>query len=522
MNASLKRSAVEQPSSSSQITKIPRLDVSYTTPRQQMEQARLGERWKSASSTILQLLKDTVRTSVDYLQSNPTSEEASMHALDSPTASSSSQPNYLSQRTSSRSVSAASMDAEDSPPTSIAPSFTFSTTNRSFSNSTAGTTMGNTASVDEKLSQALARLSETKPSTRLPHKEHIYHRRYRQGIEDLRQEEQRSLRLLHKGVQTLGYSSSSDALAHFLIYKDRVRQLEAKELRRSPSAPDLSARYGNYHHPRRHSDDGFRRDLTRVLRSLNTSQPSKVWSPTSSQLDLLNRTRDEAVEARLRPKRPPLPSHLPPDDEKQVTALFQRRGVISKFARESVSHDDLARLKPGTWINDELINFYGAMIMSAGTSTGNENVQPNSPRPLNVHYFSTFFWPKLTKDGYDKGRLAKWTKKIDLFSKDAVLIAHTTAWGGPPSDKFKFLRRYLDSESRDKKKKPFDFTDWEDFVHPDTPQQENHFDCGVFTLQTLLAVSRGDETFNFSQKDMPYIRRRMVWEIGNGRLWDLP
>jgi hypothetical protein len=199
MNASLKRSAVEQPSSSSQITKIPRLDVSYTTPRQQMEQARLGERWKSASSTILQLLKDTVRTSVDYLQcksffstlhpysfthiwhslANPTSEEASMHALDSPTASSSSQPNYLSQRTSSRSVSAASMDAEDSPPTSIAPSFTFSTTNRSFSNSTAGTTMGNTASVDEKLSQALARLSETKPSTRLPHKEHIYHRRVR-------------------------------------------------------------------------------------------------------------------------------------------------------------------------------------------------------------------------------------------------------------------------------------------------------------------------------------------------------
>lgn len=39
-------------------------------------------------------------------------------------------------------------------------------------------------------------------------------------------------------------------------------------------------------------------------------------------------------------------------------------------------------------------------------------------------------------------------------------------------------------------------------------------------MQTLLAVSRGEEDFNFSQNDMPYIRRRMVWEIGNARLWE--
>lgn len=38
----------------------------------------------------------------------------------------------------------------------------------------------------------------------------------------------------------------------------------------------------------------------------------------------------------------------------------------------------------------------------------------NKNKPLNVHYFSTFFWSKLEKEGYEKGRLAKWTKKVSV------------------------------------------------------------------------------------------------------------
>jgi hypothetical protein len=53
-----------------------------------------------------------------------------------------------------------------------------------------------------------------------------------------------------------------------------------------------------------------------------------------------------------------------------------------------------------------------------------------------------------------------------------------------------------------------------------TPQQENGFDCGVFTCQFLESLSRGEETFAFSQENMPYLRRRMIWEICNRRLRD--
>jgi sentrin-specific protease 1 len=79
------------------------------------------------------------------------------------------------------------------------------------------------------------------------------------------------------------------------------------------------------------------------------------------------------------------------------------------------------------------------------------------------------------------------------------------------------LRNYLDLEHRNKRKKPFDFTGWQDHNPEDTPQQENGYDCGVFTCQFLESLSRGEEEFLFSQRDMTYLRRRMIWEIGHAK-----
>lgn len=96
---------------------------------------------------------------------------------------------------------------------------------------------------------------------------------------------------------------------------------------------------------------------------------------------------------------------------------------------------------------------------------------------------------------------------------------------------------YIDAEHKNKKKAPFDFTGWVDYTlevsasdalkclslrtkFQDTPQQENGYDCGVFTCQFLQALSRGEEAFNFTQKDIPYLRRRMIWEVAHARLRD--
>jgi sentrin-specific protease 1 len=81
------------------------------------------------------------------------------------------------------------------------------------------------------------------------------------------------------------------------------------------------------------------------------------------------------------------------------------------------------------------------------------------------------------------------------------------------------LREYVESEHLNKKSKPFDWTGWVDYCPRDTPQQENGYDCGVFTCQFLEALSRGmDSPFNFTQRSMMYLRRRMILEIARTEL----
>jgi len=287
--------------------------------------------------------------------------------------------------------------------------------------------------------------------------------------------------------------------------------------------------------------DFLRRAIEKAQATLNGPKPLQPLTPSINQLQFRYRAKDNELERRMRP--PPLPPSLPPDADAVVTTLLKKPGIIAKYAREQVVDQDIARLRPLKWLNDEVINFYGALILGRAEAS-KENPTTNGKaskqkKPLNIHYFSTFFWTKLEKEGYQKGRLAKWTKKIDIFSKDTILIPvnhDNIHWTGAAinfrqkriesfdsmhDDRphvFKLLRQYLDLEHRDKKKTPFDFTGWEDYTSEDTPMQDNGFDCGVFTCQFLESLSRGEESFNFTQKDILYLRRRMIWEIGNTTL----
>lgn len=169
--------------------------------------------------------------------------------------------------------------------------------------------------------------------------------------------------------------------------------------------------------------------------------PKRPFIPSLEQLRLSRKAEGEAIDRHLRQKKPPLPSHLPPQDEAYVQAILTKRGAISKAGREQVADKDIARLRPHQWLNDEIINFYGQLILSRSESQkensaaapaevhinglvngikGKGKAEAAERKPLDVHYFSTFFWPKLTGDGYEKGRLAKWTKKVRAFNMDPL------------------------------------------------------------------------------------------------------
>ncbi|KAG8220076.1 cysteine proteinase [Butyriboletus roseoflavus] len=377
-------------------------------------------------------------------------------------------------------------------------------------------------------------------------KEHIYARKHKAKVKEDRMKDREAVMTeLFDLRRASGYKSNLEDFKSYMDYQARLEHLNDRDtLSPSASLTDLRLKEDTPNLSHRHSFSGYadvpflENAKNKLLRTL-ASPPTKPFS-THDRLRQEARRKDEEIEQRFRPS---LPKSLPPEIDRCVDDLLAKQGVISKIAREQVYDKDLSRLLPCQWLNDELINFYGAMILERSEACKKNPGANGRRKPLNVHYFNTFFWSKLHGEGYERARLAKWTKKFDIFSKDVILIPinhNNSHWSGAAINfrrkriesydsmnldrhqVFKNIRHYLDLEHQNKKKKSFDFTGWVNHVPDDTPQQENGYDCGVFTCQFLEALSRGEETFNFSQRDMAYLRRRMIWEIGQAKFLDVP
>ncbi|KAG8913284.1 Smt3-specific protease, partial [Tulasnella sp. 417] len=306
--------------------------------------------------------------------------------------------------------------------------------------------------------------------------------------------------------------------------------------------------------------------LARARAALNYPRAPQPDAAAFRRLELESRKKDEEIAKRIRAaKRKKLPAELPAHHAALVKSYMQDRGFSVKVGREMVTAKDIGRLTPASWLNDEIINLWGAMIMERAerykaAKTGaasingkgkekelpdNDDADPGRfghPEPLpNVHYFNTFFFPKLENEGYEKARLGKWTKTIDIFSKDVILVpinlgnAHWTcaainmkkkrveyydSMGSQRPKVYQILRDYLEKEHKAKKSKPFNFDGWQDYWSEETPQQENGYDCGMFICMFMEGLSRGEEAedFVFGQSNMSYLRQRMLYEIGRGKL----
>jgi sentrin-specific protease 1 len=136
----------------------------------------------------------------------------------------------------------------------------------------------------------------------------------------------------------------------------------------------------------------------------------------------MSKAKQEAAQKRLKAKRRRIPSSLPPEAAQEVEKARRKKGIVAKAGKEEVRDQDIARLEPCQWLNDEIINFYGQLILEKASKAlaSKENMQAG--KALKVHYFSSFFWEKYSKSGYVGGRLARWTKKIDIFSFDVIII----------------------------------------------------------------------------------------------------
>ncbi|XP_072264282.1 sentrin-specific protease 5 isoform X2 [Pyxicephalus adspersus] len=184
--------------------------------------------------------------------------------------------------------------------------------------------------------------------------------------------------------------------------------------------------------------------------------------------------------------------------------------------------DDLTTLDGQNWINDQVINMYGELIMDAV--------------PDKVHFLNSFFHRQLMTKGYNG--VKRWTKKVDVFKKILLLIpihleVHWSlitvnipkkliSFYDSQGIHFKFcvenIRKYLITEAKEKSYPEF-LEGWQTAVTKCIPQQKNDSDCGVFVLQYCKCLAL-EQPFQFSQEDMPRVRKRIYKELCECRLMD--
>ncbi|NXA05574.1 SENP5 protease, partial [Sapayoa aenigma] len=192
------------------------------------------------------------------------------------------------------------------------------------------------------------------------------------------------------------------------------------------------------------------------------------------------------------------------------------------YNKHMLDMDDLATLEGQNWLNDQIINMYGELVMDAV--------------PEKVHFFNSFFHRQLVTKGYNG--VKRWTKKVDLFKKTLLLIpihlevhwslitvnipSRIISFYDSQGIHFKFcvenIRKYLLTEAKEKNRPEF-LQGWQTAVTKCIPQQKNDSDCGVFVLQYCKCLAL-DQPFQFSQEDMPRVRKRIYKELCERQLID--
>ena len=231
----------------------------------------------------------------------------------------------------------------------------------------------------------------------------------------------------------------------------------------------------------------------------------------------LQRREELQLESKRKRLTQPFPDFTP-NEQQTIAQALNLRAPVSEILvtgfNINLTREDVIRLRDCQLLNDEIMNFYYQMILEIAT--------------CRVHVFNTFFFKLLQQD---YSRVRTWTRRIDVFSFDKILIPihlglhwcfavinnrdkrfeyYDSLNGRDPCSLL--FKSYMETEHMDKKKTPIDLSDWQIIQYFDIPQQNNGYDCGVFSCQ-FARCSALDKPFNFKQVNMPYLRNRMIVEI---------
>jgi sentrin-specific protease 1 len=289
---------------------------------------------------------------------------------------------------------------------------------------------------------------------------------------------------------------------------------------------------------------GARRSL---LPELAQTTASGVASISNSALQLAKGARAVQIES-ISFDVTTTPLDLVASDRREdslLNALRKRRQrfddsmlVASKFGC-GITIETIKRLLPPGWLNSEIVTFFFEW-WAVRIGAGSEHNMPTGP--VKVYFSSTYFYSKLFFNGeYCYKEILKWTKKIDIFALDMMIIPinlQNYHWflaiinfveqrmeiydsqGTVHSAVIEALFRYLQDEHRNKKGCELDISSWSReplLVRGQRmPHQRNGYDCGVFMCM-YGAYKSINRPFDFTQIDIPRIRAwmmRIICETG--------
>jgi Ulp1 family protease len=202
-------------------------------------------------------------------------------------------------------------------------------------------------------------------------------------------------------------------------------------------------------------------------------------------------------------------------DLKQFDKLTSKPHVEPVFRHEAskvkLTGGDLARLAPGNWLNDEVINLYLRLLQERDTRIRS---LPDADEYSKCHFFNSFFLSKLYKDAgcYEYASVRRWTapgrlraigqSQTCILDCDKIFIPINQSnmhWTvavvdlrnerfeyfdsllGEDSECLEFLSRYIVDEFRDKRGEDRqDILEWKRLYPKNIPRQANGYDCGVF------------------------------------------
>jgi sentrin-specific protease 1 len=216
-----------------------------------------------------------------------------------------------------------------------------------------------------------------------------------------------------------------------------------------------------------------------------------------------------------------------PNDHKTV--------VVDKFNID-ITVGKLVCLRRNTWLNDEVVNFYMAMLQERDARLWSAGDGARLPS----HYFNSFFMTKLLENGqYNYGQVKRWSKKFDVFALDRVFIPinlNNTHWvmavvyvqkkeihyydsmSGSGKRYLDAMLTWLVDEAREKKGQQLDKSQWKLIDREqNVPQQQNGYDCGVFSIMCADYVS-DNLPLSYVQEDMQNNRVKIAAAIRRGHL----